>query len=584
MKSIIDELDILLKRVNESNDTQDDNDRVVKDIPVYDEMKTKEQGINKALEKLAKYFYKLGVNGGGGGPQQRNDDIDIPDDWIDPKLKGKISGKIQDKNFEKNKVIWDPEEETEKLKKEVEINMNGDSDDDFDDFDYRDNDFGDDDMDTSDLDTSEREDDGGNGSGDSSNQSEKEKLEDAINDAINRMKDDKNSGQQDDEKDGEQSGQQDGSQQNGSQSGSQDVGDLSGKKTGLSSKDKMLSDLQDAISSGDREAAQEAFDDVKNGNEEGGELAGERIDDVSKDVLGSEMSKAGVSQKDIDEMQKMKEKDETDSISDEELNDLKRKVADNLEDKCKKKGGSALAKTIVRNALKAKINNEEWKNMLKIFLKSKAIMTGDMNKVKNGIKYGHKNHLWRDAVLPTKTIGRGQIQNINCIVDFSGSVNQDLVYTFLGKVIDLCSELNYTNVVVYGLGDNKLTLGRTITEKMLKTQGKDVVLSQTWDFIDNQNPGSGGTNFGLAIDEILSIVKKERDSVFLVFGDAYWSPHETMPLHTELGEKITNNMCFLLYYKQDDVNSFSEYVAILKESVKIKHIITTQASTIIKDK
>ena len=170
----------------------------------------------------------------------------------------------------------------------------------------------------------------------------------------------------------------------------QDVGDLSGKQTGLSSKDKMLSDLQDAISSGDKEAAQEAFDDVKNGNEEGGELAGERIDDVSKDILGSEMSKAGVSQKDIDEMQKMKEKDETDSISDEELNDLKRKVADNLEDKCKKKGGSALAKTIVRNALKAKINNEEWKNMLKLFLKSKAIMTGDMNKVKNGIKYGHK--------------------------------------------------------------------------------------------------------------------------------------------------------------------------------------------------
>ena len=57
MKSIIDELDILLKRVNESNDTQDDNDRVVKDIPVYDEMKTKEQGINKALEKLAKSLY-----------------------------------------------------------------------------------------------------------------------------------------------------------------------------------------------------------------------------------------------------------------------------------------------------------------------------------------------------------------------------------------------------------------------------------------------------------------------------------------------------------------------------------------------
>ena len=33
-------------------------------------------------------------------------------------------------------------------------------------------------------------------------------------------------------------------------------------------------------------------------------------------------------------------------------------------------------------------------------------------------------------------------------MDFSGSVNQDLVYTFLGRVIDLCQELSYTDVVV----------------------------------------------------------------------------------------------------------------------------------------
>ena len=66
-----------------------------------------------------------------------------------------------------------------------------------------------------------------------------------------------------------------------------------------------------------------------------------------------------------------------------------------------------------------------------------------------------------------------QIQNINCIVDFSGSVIR-IWYIHSWVRLLTCVKLNYTNVVVYGLGDNKLTLGRTITEKMLKTQGKDV--------------------------------------------------------------------------------------------------------------
>ena len=110
-----------------------------------------------------------------------------------------------------------------------------------------------------------------------------------------------------------------------------------------------------------------------------------------------------------------------------------------------------------------------------------------MSSTNKGIKWGHKNHLWRDAVLPSDGPSKGTIQNIYCFIDFSGSVDQDLVYTFLGKVVDMCVELKYTNVKVYGFGE-RLVEPRTLDKKSLKN-GTDVALSQTWDFISSQNPG-----------------------------------------------------------------------------------------------
>ena len=65
-----------------------------------------------------------------------------------------------------------------------------------------------------------------------------------------------------------------------------------------------------------------------------------------------------------------------------------------------------------------------------------------------------------------------------------------------------------------------------------------------------------------------------------MFGDAYWSPSETMPLHTELGEKITNNMCFLLYYKQDDVNSFSDFGRVYYRLVLYMVVLCTNTQSL----
>ena len=590
--NIFEQLDKILNSVNESEkvDTAKEKaERIVKAIPVNPEMETEEQGRQKALEKLAKYFYKISMGGKPDNKLTRKDDIDLPDDFLDPKMKGKMSGKIEDKEFEANKVVWDQDEEMEKLEKDIEVNMHG-SDDDFDDFDYRDNSFGDD-IDKDELDTDDLENDGG-GSGDDSDKSEDEKLRDTIDNALDKMSDsgdlddgDQQSGQQGGQEGGQQGGQE-GGQQGGSKEGS--GGKNSGNGAPETRKDKRLKELKNAIDNNDTKAMDQSIDKLKEGGDGSGELAGERIGEVSDKDLRGDMSKAGISEKDIEEMSKASKDNKMGEMSEEEAKKLKKHVVDGLEKKCGEKGGSALAKTIVKNALKSKVNDDEWRNMLKLFLKSKSVNSGDMSKTKNGIKFGHKNHLWRDAILPTKGPSRGTVQTIYCFVDFSGSVEQDLVYTFLGRVIDLCEELNYTDIVIYGFAAN-ISLPRKINGRMLKKDGKDVVLAQTWDFISTQIPISEQytENFRDVANEIMEIRRRQRDAVYLIFGDALWQDPSVGPVCLKYicGERLLDRMCVLTYYDKDNYyDLFAGCISMLKELVGLKNVITTKVSRIRMDK
>jgi hypothetical protein len=352
----------------------------------------------------------------------------------------------------------------------------------------------------------------------------------------------------------------------------------------LTEKEKRLKEIRDAIKNGSIDDVEKSIERAKEGDKEAKEIAGETIDSVSDDQLTGDMEKAGVSKKDIEEMAKKKKDNKMAELDDDAMDSLKKDVIEGLEDKCKKKGGSALAKTIVKNALKSKVNDDEWRHMLKLFLKAKAVNKGDMSKSMSGTKYGHKNHLWRDAVLPTKTVGHGQIQRIYCFIDFSGSVNRDLVYVFLGRVIDLCYELNYTNVVIYGFGE-QIVLPKEINGKDLKRYGKDVVLSQTWDFIETQTPGPCTENFEDVAYEILKIKRKERDAVYLIFGDGLWEDPSVGPmcLKSICGDKMLDRMCVLTYYDESGY-WFSRYkgdISVLRNLVGLKNVICTKVSRIV---
>ena len=592
--NIFEQLNILL------TESKDEPKLKESDIPIHPEMETREQGEMVAAEKILKLFQKLKASFGSSKEEIKDTKPEIPDDIIDPMMKGRPKSS-KDKSFEKNKLAgWDEESE-EKVKKEVDVDSGDDEDDEFDDFDYRKNEFGD-----------EEDDEMPDYDDDDDERSEDEKLKDSIDDAIDSLGggdgedgdgedgDDSGADWGDDDGDGgeSQSGnQQKGGEQNGeSQDGQQgeDGSESSESGKGSSTKDggksesktakqRRLEELKQSLDSGEMKDFDEKMREIKDATDtpEGNDTPGGQIETPSDESFKDDMRKGGFDDKSIDEMTKKKNTNPNDDYSEEEMEELKQQVVDGLEDACKKKGGSALASTIVKNSLKRKINDEEWREMLKVFLKAKSIGVGNMSSANKGIKWGHKNHLWRDAVLPTDGPSRGTIQTINCFVDFSGSVQQDLVYTFLGKVIDMCVELKYTKVKVYGFGE-RLTEPRIIDKRALK-DGADVALSQTWDFISSQNPGAGTENFNAVAEEINRIKQKEKKSVFLIFGDGYWEDYTVGPKclkYDIMNEKYLDDICILTYYTYSKNPRYMGVINLLKDLVGIKHVITTKATSI----
>jgi hypothetical protein len=605
--NIFEHLDMLLTEAVSSSKVKES------DIPIHPEMETKEQGEMAAAEKVLKLFQKLKM--GSGGQDSVNDGRpEIPDDLIDPMLKE--PPKSKDKTFDKNKLAgWDEKPE-DKIEKEVDVENDEEEDDEFDDFDYRQNSFGD------------EEDDEDNEAPDSGDddRSEDEKLRDSIEDAIDSLDDDKDvggngsngsqggeedddsganwgdeedgdgqeggseGGQQGGQQNGQQGGdegsegEQQGGQQNSQQNGQQGAHKGSGSGETQSARKKRLEGLKKSLDSKGMGEFNEKMDEMKTSMDDGGEddgAVGGQIETPSDEAFRKEMQQAGLNSKSIDKMIKEKNTDTSTDYSDEELEELRKQVIDGLEKQCRKNGGSSLATSIAKNASKRKISDEEWEKILEMFLSQKSEHKGESTHANDGYKFGHKNHLWRGAVLPSQSApSKGAIQNIYCFVDFSGSVDQDLVFTFLGKVIDLCVKLEYTNVVVYGVGE-RITEPRILDDEALE-HGSKLAVSKTWEYISQQNPGGGTTNFRATAKEMNKIKRDEDDAIFLVFGDAFWSDSSlgVKWLRYDIDDiNYLDDICMMIYY--NTLNSeVRESVGVLVDIVGIKNIITSKAASI----
>jgi hypothetical protein len=562
MIDIFEQLNLLL------TEAEDSIKSTKKSIPIHPEMETKEQGKMAAAEKILKLFQKLQM--GGDGSEMVNDGRpEIPDDMIDPMFKTPPS-KSSDKTFDKNKLAdWDEDiEDEDKVQKEVD-SVDTPENDEFDDFDYRDNEFGDGDDD----DSQEQDDD----------RSEGEKLKDSIKDALDSI----NSGDN-----GEQGQESDDSGSNWGDDDSGDDGDNGGSSGGSgqsqrrNARGQRLEDLKKALDSEDMDKFNSDLEDMKDiidaPEENGSTQPGGRMETPSDEDFESDMKEAGVDSKSIEKIIKEKNTDSSKDYSDEEIEELTQQVIDGLERR--NNGKSSLADTIVTTAANRKISNDDWKEILKLFLEKKSIGKGNTSISNDEIAFGNKHSLWRKAVLPKMdSPSKGQIQTINVFVDFSGSVKKNLVFHFLGEVINLCIKLKYSSVKVYGFSDN-LSVPRTIDKKSLM-EGTDnldeaikIAIGETWNFMSAQELGFA-EEFRNVAEEINKIKRKEPESVFLIFGDAEWASIKNLKDYINR-TRYFRDICILAYYVDKPNKTFLKTVGVIKDYVGIDHLITSKAETI----
>ena len=139
---------------------------------------------------------------------------------------------------------------------------------------------------------------------------------------------------------------------------------------------------------------------------------------------------------------------------------------------------------------------------------------------------------------------KGENLNVYCFVDFSGSVEQDLVYDFLTRVF----KYNSNKVCVYGFGA-QLSEPYVSDNESLKDD-VDVALSKTWNFISSQKVGAYTENFINVANEINNIKQEDKDAVIFIFGDGHWDDPKVgiHCLNTELDrEYYLDDICVLTY-------------------------------------
>lgn len=139
---------------------------------------------------------------------------------------------------------------------------------------------------------------------------------------------------------------------------------------------------------------------------------------------------------------------------------------------------------------------------------------------------------------------KGKNINVYCFVDFSGSVEQDLVYAFLARVFNY----NSNKVCVYGFG-TQLSEPYVLDNEFLDLEDE---LYKTWQFISSQKVGAHTENFINVANEINNIKQEDKDAVIFIFGDGYWDDPK-IGLHcldTELdSEYYLDDICVLTYGK-----------------------------------
>lgn len=360
-----------------------------------------------------------------------------------------------------------------------------------------------------------------------------------------------------------------------------------------------LSELIDMLKdentdSEDIEAKEKEFDDMKEHGKERFDklksLVGKLEKAPTREEIEKEMKAAELSEEEKKELVSETVKSATIPVGpkDSELEGLKKEAMKELDRKCK--DGSRLASSILYHSLKTpKIDNTDWDIILDKVLakKSKHSDVVSSKSTTKKVILGDKNHLWRDVRYGYKKVKKGvDKKSIYCFVDYSGSVKSrpGLIMTFLGKILELTERLTYSDLCVYTFADN-LSIPRVITHKMLNEEGYEKVLTDTINYFNLEENGVGGSieDFALVAYEINKIKRDDKQAVFFIFGDGYWTFYGNRNPPTRLKEissaYLGDIIPFIFYDDASELKfTLGKEIALLKDVVGITDVIVTKAS------
>ena len=109
--------------------------------------------------------------------------------------------------------------------------------------------------------------------------------------------------------------------------------------------------------------------------------------------------------------------------------------------------------------------------------------------------------------------------------------------------------------------------------------GIELAIAETWKFLDTQQLGTCEEFYNVA-EEINKIKQKEKDAVFLIFGDCLWSSIKNLKDNINRN-KYLRDVCILVYFTDVPDPMFLETLRKIKDYVGIEHVITSKAQSII---
>ena len=580
--NIFEQLDVLLKSTQKINEESKKPTISYSDIPIASEMENEKQ----AIEYVRKYFIDTILSGKGPGPgpfpgtedsEDEGGEILPPTPPLPPIIKDHLpifgGDKDEKKDWKSEEVEWGEDEFIEKLKLEADSLEEKDED-----SDYKEGDDYDDFLDPTRDSVSSGED----GTGEGGEGGEGDSDEDGV---------DGDYDDDDDEKEGKG-----GKKKSELERSIEDALEKISERT--EAEKDVLRDIRDVLrdeskSEEDIEKLEKEIDKSKDKKkyETLKGLAGKLEKTPSREAIEKELEAAKLSPEDV---KRMKEETLESALSvepptDAELDTLRREAMAEMEKKCK--GHSELASSILYHSIKAaKIEDQDWEKIIEKILTDVSIPKGDFEEKRRRIKLGDKNHLWRHDVRYTRDYVKGgkETQSIYCFVDYSGSVSSrpGLIAAFLGKILELCYKLEYTDVTAYAFG-NHLSLPRVVNNKMLQEDGYEKTLANTLEYFKSQSGYIGGSieNFSEVGLEINRIKSKDKNAKIFIFGDGYWTFYkgQTDPPKKLLEicpHWIKDIIAFIFFENEEEIkiNKLGKEISVLKDVVEIPHVVVTKVN------